>query len=99
MSNESKHTPGPWTLLSPNKKGYRYLRTDRWSKFARVVTILEGSESEDPEGLANALLITAAPDMLKALELAYDHLIVEDMLPSEVGSKILSVIKKAKGEK
>lgn len=68
MSNQSKRTPGPWELTGPTKKGYRHLSANKWSSFAKVVTVFEGHEIESTEGLANAHLIAAAPEMLDFIE-------------------------------
>lgn len=55
----SQHTPGPWRI-----------RAERY-KFIRIETALSGIaglDTIDGEGMANARLIAAAPDLLAALE-------------------------------
>jgi hypothetical protein len=39
-----------------------------WAGFALVVTRLDGDDFDHPEGIANARLIAAAPELLAALE-------------------------------
>lgn len=75
---ESKHTPGPWTL-GPSSVDYqgrpssfidptcRSLTGAGWNEFAHVVVRLEGDDFDNPQGVANARLIAAAPDLLEAL--------------------------------
>ena len=57
-----KHTPGPWTV-NPRKLG-TVEATDEFG--TDVIATMGGSTSGHP--VANARLISAAPDMLEALE-------------------------------
>lgn len=66
----SKHTPGPWELGPVTRSGYRYLNSEAWDEFARVVTRMEYDPCESPSGLANAYLIAAAPELLEACKRA-----------------------------
>ena len=103
MSNESKYTPGPWVISNLTQKGYRRISGDKWSYFAKVVTLLEGSETESIEGLANVRLIAVAPEILEALERStvelkevlreYDSYSVKCQIDQNE-----AIIKKAKGE-
>ncbi len=60
---KAEHTPGPWkqngnSIIAPGKL------------FGRTVSIIpdgDGSDDETPEGIANARLIAAAPELLQAL--------------------------------
>ena len=61
------HTQGPWAV-SNYYAGKASISGENWGGFATVVTKLDGDESEYGEGLANARLIVAAPDLLAALE-------------------------------
>ena len=66
------HTQGPWAV-SNYYAGKASISGKDWGGFATVVTKLDGDESESVEGLANARLIAAAPDLLATLETAYKH--------------------------
>jgi hypothetical protein len=99
-----KHTPGPWF----------YLKGDEWSH--SVVTqhgeLPDGSQSywtvasinkqREPEHEANARLISAAPDLLEALDLAFKVLqrLPEDCVMGDhpVWAKTRAAIAKATGE-
>lgn len=69
---KTKHTPTPWTM-STNKHSISISRLDTtenpvdivWTGLAKVY--FSGGCPDDPEGLANAKLISASPDLLKAL--------------------------------
>ena len=73
----SKHTPGPWEVFErePDKN---YLRVrgplGRRFKVANVINTKQPDEREWAETEANAKLIAAAPQMLEALQTAFDLL-------------------------
>lgn len=77
MSN-SKHTPGPWTLLPEEAdKDYLRIRGTRLGGRYKVANVnhirYEGvhavvRERDDAESMANARLIAAAPELLEALK-------------------------------
>ena len=76
---KQKHTPGPWLVdqgLS-NKCDVTIVAGAR-----NVAQVLHLRHAKDNEALANADLIAAAPDMLKALKLARKRL--EEFLPHMV---------------
>lgn len=50
------HTPGPWEVTTPNSAVMEW----------RIGQVLLGENCGTPEG--NAILISAAPDMLQALD-------------------------------
>lgn len=74
MSNDSKHTPGPWhvvngvdvftSLGAKNAEGIEEPINDGWHVADCAMEDLSYRESN-----ANARLIAAAPDLLEALEL------------------------------
>ncbi len=66
---DAKHTPGPWRLgRMPIQGGTAVsINSDDWSQFATVVVRKYAASSNDLEGVANADLIAAAPDLLEAL--------------------------------
>jgi len=80
--NDNKHTPGPWVfeLTSNDVEGNTYTRV----------------KSNENEIAANIALISSAPDLLAALELAYGELInkTDD---HELCNVIKQAINKAKG--
>ena len=57
---ENKHTPGPWHVIN------------EWNVSGPEYEVANGSimVRDDDESAANARLIAAAPDLLKALEIA-----------------------------
>lgn len=68
----SAHTPGPWNwdcgIIPPDGPGrYSDIYVDGGNKI--IAHFNELRESNPGEGLANAALIAAAPDLLAALEL------------------------------
>ena len=99
------HTPGPWiregfTVFAltncGRKKGIEQFKNRFW---LRIYGYSDGSEVELE---ANAMLIVAAPDLLKALEMVRDA--DEDCkrdglkcMPSFARAKIDAAIAKAKG--
>src|SRR5574340_1494433 len=70
----SKHTPGPWRANIEGKYSSEVLASD-----GNYVCQLWGKDEEDfrerEETKANARLIAAAPDGLKAVEMAYLHIL------------------------
>ena len=95
----SKHTPGPWSaagnVIYPNLAGEKCI--------AKVSGILSAENDEEYlEFEANTHLIAAAPQMLEALEAAFDHICPDgdplDAREFEVCGKIEAAIAAAKGE-
>jgi hypothetical protein len=68
------HTPGPWELR-PGDDGQCFadVWAPTWSAFARVVVKIRDDIDTRSDGVANARLIAAAPDLLAALELARSY--------------------------
>ena len=62
MTGMSAHTPGPWSVHTEDLRGGRYFIVVR----ASVLPPLDIHEDENGE--ADAALISAAPDLLAALE-------------------------------
>lgn len=68
VKEETKHTPGPWTIRNPRGRGHdvtTFLYIDADTQNLSVAKILqaENSRSEE-EAEANARLIASAPDLL-----------------------------------
>lgn len=78
MSNQPKHTPGPWRVVKSQDNFHNY---PDWSTFAVrdarnccLLVLGEVDHLPAPENKANARLIAAAPDLLAALENALETL-------------------------
>jgi hypothetical protein len=98
----SNHTPGPWEILTTNRK--TYVVTNALSQ-PFVGQVIAGPTT-CPDWESNARLIASAPDLLSALEAvtkAYVELVQSDYPPSwsaEKNSEVISArkaIAKAKG--
>lgn len=96
------HTPGPWKVIS---RGYPFPGLRVWTAAENLVADLEicminNLEEYEGQRLADARLIAAAPDLLKAAEEAVAAL---EPLPltwelSAVFETLRRAIAKAKGE-
>src|SRR5258708_2795590 len=67
---KAKHTPGPWWIGEESEDfgSHTPIHANEWGAVAQVVTEM-ADQGESAEGIANARLIAAAPDLLRALEL------------------------------
>lgn len=75
----SAHTPGPWVVESDTRKPTHSIQTSRTAalkKKAGFALPLAWVSRHHDESAANARLIAAAPDLLKALERVAEHLSV-----------------------
>lgn len=95
----TKHTPGPWTMHPRFDDGaeVRAIAPVAWCSVASTVGS-SGSQSIDAaEARANARLIAAAPDLLRALErlerLSGSAMMTDD--PAREGAR--AAVAKAKG--
>ncbi|MCZ8436850.1 hypothetical protein [Achromobacter xylosoxidans] len=101
----TKHTPGPWRALPEEcDKPYIRIRGTRLGgryKVANVLTpVYDGvNQREAEETRDNARLISAAPDMLAALEIAdkFCGSLTHDECPDSVHIPIRAAIAKARG--
>lgn len=103
------HTPGPWKVEQPaeGRPSYSAVSSWHWRELALVVTRMHGADADHPEGLANARLIAAAPDLLSALRnavwiLEHSPALLSEVLPDgatieERVSEHRAVIAKAEG--
>ncbi|MGI9141650.1 MAG: hypothetical protein ACR2IJ_00515 [Fluviibacter sp.] len=66
----AEYTKGPWQLDSESLRGdsYTAINGEGWDELATVVTRMKLETKDSAEGLANARLIAAAPELLEALE-------------------------------
>lgn len=70
---DRKHTPGPWRIGTPGPNGCYTIGTERGLMTAMIAHSISEPGQVD-EAKANASLIAAAPDLLKALErIAREH--------------------------
>lgn len=70
---KTKHTPGPWRIEDKRSRGRTLISGDGWMRLCDVYTVMEGCREPCPEGVANARLIAAAPDLLAALQKYVEH--------------------------
>lgn len=74
MTKHAQHTPGPWEItISSDNESYRIHHADEEAMFKIAVVdgfapVMDINNDMEAEGLANAQLIAAAPDLLSALE-------------------------------
>jgi hypothetical protein len=80
-------TPGPWRQTGPNVRAGDALICYAMNHHANA-------ETPEPEKLANARLISLAPEMLAALELIFSN---AGESPEWIRARIGPVIEKAKG--
>ena len=103
MTKSTKHTPGPWVVgrQDDEEDGRNILIDAKSNPTAFIASALDIADIEAQE--ANALLISAAPDLLEALE----GLLKNVELQADLGDAVLPVkwsvaahtaISRAKGE-
>lgn len=86
----TQHTPGPWTIGSRTAGGcWRVIDAPTWDAFAKVVIKMTDDKADSEQGLANARLIAAAPDLLAALKRAREIL---PTLAEEAGCSVNSYL-------
>lgn len=67
----AQHTPGPWRVLRPSSGiDHNWHVTDETDTF--VAHVFGFSHSVDEQSRVNAILISAAPDLLEALQSLVD---------------------------
>ena len=104
------HTPGPWKAR-PKFRSIGALWNERRSVFERIVAYLPtwgydydpfAEHSTDPEMVANACLIAAAPELLELVHEAYSYLdpidFGDDTEGEDLVIKLMDVIAKVRGE-
>lgn len=82
---ETKHTPGRWTATRENDREWMVAADDgrTWKSVATVTANDDGASTVTPEEAeANARLISAAPNLLRACEQLLEEYI-EDVLAGE----------------
>lgn len=92
------HTPGPWYVASKRGKHELRISSGHWDSFATVVSRMENAKTDCADGLANARLITAAPDLLASLrELVAWQAAEKHAVPLIFLERARAAIKKAEG--
>lgn len=99
--SEAKHTPGPWTNNYVGAHGHIIRGRDANKQIANVLVGFNVVPTE--EAKANARLIGAAPDLLKACHAAYNALKsyqygnTSPDLAESVADSVMVTIAKAEG--
>jgi hypothetical protein len=96
----SKHTPGPWQAkgLAVDSAGDKFLRICQMSRVRFTEADRTVHEISDDTAEANARLISAAPDLLEALEeYVRDFGDNEDYDSQRMAAKARAAIAKATG--
>jgi len=90
----SKHTTGPWKLS-------RYSNSDIFVDSPKTGRIIYEASEFDGEGVANAALISAAPDLLAAAQVVVKCLRIANLTEVERrwAETLEAAIAKAMGEK
>jgi hypothetical protein len=105
----TKHTPAPWRVSRADRDGAEVsaIASVAWCGRASHVGLTETQVIDEDEARANAQLISAAPNLLVALEKciaileAMDRCAATRLVPEEgaVLQEACDVVAKAKGEK
>lgn len=101
MSNETKHTPGPWYAHWGHPTTSRVASIKSPSRYVGLeVADVYGTDERDldNENTANAHLIAAAPELLEALEALEDAGYLNDIY-APTAEKVRAAITKARGVK
>lgn len=64
---QTKHTPGPWTIKKSTRTDHHIIAGRRWIATASNHDF-HPTQEENERTIANARLISAAPDLLAALD-------------------------------
>ena len=97
----AKHTPGPWAVEGPMGEDHPWIveagrPTYEWRCIASVTA--DGDEIGPLEGMANARLIAAAPDLLKVCKAAKKFLESDLVEPGRtLFWALVDAIKKSEG--
>jgi len=100
MSNETKHTPGPWIacLNVPTAVIEGHIIKANYDPKRPIASLWVGGGTKGkPEQVANARLIAAAPDMLKALKAVNTEYTLHGSL-TDSHRLVKRAIEKAEGE-
>jgi hypothetical protein len=92
----TKHTPAPWVLKAPTARNncFQILPKDGNITIAEVYCAGRTVDNQD----ANAALIAAAPELLKALKAVFDAVEKHGKVDNVVMCKVDAAIEKAGGK-
>lgn len=93
MSESNKFTPGPWSLDESRHAGC-INRLDPFRHIA-MVSAYQATKEDKEENRANALLISAAPDLLEALKNLEND---DGQIPDHAWTLCQDAIRAAEGE-
>ena len=93
MSNKAKWTKGPWHV--PKARGCAHGPVDK--NDVPVVTWTGMARPRQENGMANAHLIAAAPDLYEALEAMLDECVDDEFAPHVMDAR--AALAKARGER
>lgn len=89
------HTKGQWTVLDHYEPGRILINSGAYPNSTPVAEIISSGDTKR----ANARLIAAAPEILEALELVQNYIIIPgDPKSVELQEYVVELIKKARGE-
>lgn len=95
--SEAKHTPGPWAHINPD--GFTVRHPQVYSDTGPVCNATWLGDVRIDELRANARLISAAPEMLEALNLCRQHMYEHaSNTPDNAFEKLCAAIAKATGQ-
>ena len=82
---ENKHTPGPWRLkIYSNDFFTDYILANTCTTKLPYICKVGGHHTQKSQKLANARLISAAPDLLAACELLYERMAEDEPLSTDL---------------
>lgn len=101
--NTTKHTPGPWEVITKKSEYYGHKHAGFDARHPRIITdkglaIANVVPWHGVEFAANARLIAAAPELLAALERLLDHTTAANK-DYDATTVARAAIAKAKGQK
>ena len=82
----SKHTPGPWSFYTEPQPNGCPIVGAKGLMIAQLAHSINYNDQAET-AIANARLISAAPDLLEALKTAHAH-IADDVLRASIGNLI-----------
>jgi len=83
MTNETKHTPGKWYIHERYPNSYAIIADDADGVRTNIAWLGQSADKSYDENLANARLISKAPELLEALEM----LVSRECAGCEIGKK------------
>lgn len=104
MTNQTKHTPGPWLIADESKTFVYALGKEGTNVFSCNVESAGTERASKREKEANARLIASAPELLEALKSVIEEIDMSDsngyvdcLIHQDEYKKITNIIAKAEG--